>query len=243
MTITLLAAGVLTTSAQQPFMRTYYTATSYSIDLIELPGQRILTPMGALLLLDEEGSVLRRSAYHGGGTYLVQTLKPATSNEFYFTSGTIAAMCPATGGNSLIRPVLGRMDSLGRVQTMKYYELNSGLCSGTPEGLEVLDDRGAITWGRGLNFFAFKADSIEPIPSEWDFEIFPNPGHTEVFLHLSGDAPKDILLFDPSGRRIQAMSNITSTPCRLMVGHLAKGLYYVRVSAGLSTKVKKLIIQ
>jgi len=140
-------------------MRTYYTATSYSIDLVELPGQRILTPMGALLLLDEEGSVLRRSVYHGGGTFLVQSLKPGATGDLYFTSGMHAGTCAATGGNSLIRPVLGRMDSLGHVLSMKNYELSSGLCSGLPEGLEVLEDRGALTWGRGLNFFALKVDS------------------------------------------------------------------------------------
>ena len=157
--IALVAASVHTVSAQQPFMKTYYTATSYSIDLIELPGQRILTPMGAILLLDPDGSVLRRSFSHAADIFLVESLKPASTNELYFTTGTTWAICPSTGVNTLIRPVLGKMDSLGRVQARKYYDLNSGLCSGLPEGLEVLDDRGAVTWGRGLNFFAFKVDS------------------------------------------------------------------------------------
>ncbi len=86
------------------------------------------------------------------------------------------------------------------------------------------------------------ASPVDPIPPDLDFDLFPNPSRTEVFVRMTVDAPKDIVLFDPSGRHIETIGSVTSTQCRLPVGLLAKGVYYVRVSAGLSTKVKKLVI-
>lgn len=183
--VPLLLASSLTVDAQQPFLRTYYTSTSYSIDLIELPGNRIKTPMGAILLLDENGSVLRRDFYIGGDTYSVQSLKPGTNGELYFSSGTTAAFCPSSGSNSLIRPVLGKMDSLGHILTLKYYVMGSDLCWGLPEGLEVLDDNGAITWGREQNFFALKVDSAF-IPV-WSKRIDRNGGFQFIKELPGGD--------------------------------------------------------
>ncbi|MCW5899477.1 MAG: T9SS type A sorting domain-containing protein [Flavobacteriales bacterium] len=158
--LTIAVAWPCTIHAQQTFERLYQSGTSYSFDLIELPGHSILTAMGATLLLDPEGYVDHASFFHEGGTYLVQTMRAAGDNEFYFTTGLNAGSCASSNtGATLIHPVLGKMDSLGSVLALKYYDLNPGICWGIPGGLEVSEDMGAITWGRERNFYAMKLDS------------------------------------------------------------------------------------
>ena len=63
--------------------------------------------------------------------------------------------------------------------------MNSGLCWGLPEGLEVLDDRGAVTWGRDLNFFVLKVDSsFMPV---WSKKIDRHGGFQFIKELPSGD--------------------------------------------------------
>ena len=87
------------------------------------------------------------------------------------------------------------------------------------------------------------ATENDPVPiMGWDFELFPNPARTEVFLRMTGDSPKDIALHDLSGRRIHALISVTRPMQRIPIGHLAQGVYYIRVSDGVSARTKKLII-
>ena len=65
----------------------------------------------------------------------------------------------------------------------------------------------------------------------------------ELFIRLPDETPKEIALFDMAGRRLHAWSNMAGPIQRLPTGQLAKGGYYVRVSDGTISKVKKLIIR
>ncbi len=76
----------------------------------------------------------------------------------------------------------------------------------------------------------------------WDFIMYPNPARDELFLRLPDDTPKEIILHDLAGRQIHARSSVSDPLQRLPIGQLANGVYYVRVSDGVNSKVKKLII-
>ncbi len=78
---------------------------------------------------------------------------------------------------------------------------------------------------------------------DWDFSIYPNPASDELFVRLPDSTPKDIVLYDLTGRRVHSWSSM-SGPIRLrLIGNLAKGAYCVQVSDATTTKVKRLIIQ
>lgn len=147
-----------TTHAQPTFQKLYRSGTSYSFNLLELPGHNIFTPIGATLLLNPQGFVEHASGYYGGDTYRVQTLKAVAANRFTYTTSMYVGSCP-WGSAGLFHPVLGIMDSLGQTLAMRKYELNSGICYGPPAGLEITNDQGSITWGRDRNFYAMRVDS------------------------------------------------------------------------------------
>ena len=70
-------------NAQSTFQKIYQAGTSYSLDLIELPGNNILTPFGGTLLVNTEGYVEHASSFFGNGTYRAQTIRPAGMNNFF----------------------------------------------------------------------------------------------------------------------------------------------------------------
>ena len=90
---------------------------------------------------------------------------------------------------------------------------------------------------------AVHQDHESPNDPSWDFTLHPNPSRDGVFVRLPNDAPKEIELFDPSGRRLQTWSNITATTHRLALEGLAKGVYWIRVADGVNTKSRKLLLQ
>ncbi|MBK8499519.1 MAG: hypothetical protein IPL52_12085 [Flavobacteriales bacterium] len=181
MLLTLFAGMVC---AQPTFTKMYQSSTSYTFDLNELPGGSIFTCMGATHLLDAEGYIDHSSYYHSGGTYLTQTLKPVSENVFCFTTSTVPVPCPS-GSGSVDYPVLGKMDSMGSVLTMRRYELNSGPCYHTPGGLEVTGDAGAITWGRDHDFFALRADAA--LEQVWCKRIYRSGGFRFIKELPGGD--------------------------------------------------------
>ena len=156
-------AGAFAVLAQPTFEKIYRSSSSYSLNLIELPGGHILTCMGEIHLLNAHGYTEHLNTYFDGGIYLPQTLKAAEPDTFYFTTATTAAQCPF-GNTSWNLPVIGKMDSIGRTNAIRRYELNSAYCNGLPGGLEVTNDLGAITWGREKNFFALRVnEALEPV--------------------------------------------------------------------------------
>ena len=169
---------------QPTFQKIYQSGTSYTLDLIELPGHNILTALGGTLLLNPQGYVEHASGFFGGGTYFVQTLTPARINEFYFTTGMNLGPCSGSSA-TLIDPVIGKMDSLGSTLIMRKYELNTGICYGPPSGLAVTSNMGAVVWGRDRNFFAMKVDSaLEPV---WSKRIMHRGGFQFVKELPGGD--------------------------------------------------------
>jgi hypothetical protein len=176
------AFGFSSVIAQPQFQHIYQSATGYSLDIIELPGHNLLTALGGTLMLNSEGFVTHASSLYNYGTYGAQTIMTARGNEYYFTSATIAAPCePGSTVLSLIRPVLGKMDSLGAVLQMKRYAFEPVLCQGSNGGLEITSDKGALTWGRDRSFFALRVDStLEPV---WAKE-FIGPGGFQFIKEL-----------------------------------------------------------
>ncbi|MCB0769461.1 MAG: hypothetical protein KDC00_03550, partial [Flavobacteriales bacterium] len=159
----LMFSCACTVSAQLGWQQLYRAGTSYTFDLIELPGQHIFTTMGATQLLDAQGSIQRASYFHDGGTYGLQTLKRIGPNELLFNTAMDLGSCP-WGNASLRLPVLGKIDTLGHTLLIRKYEMNNGICSGLPGRLEVTGEKGGITWGREKNFFAIRVDSmLEPV--------------------------------------------------------------------------------
>lgn len=99
-----------------------------------------------------------------------------------------------------------------------------------------------ITLGPFVKRMGDVAAEVEYPSSDWDFGLFPNPARNEVFIRLPGDAPKDISIYDPSGRQLQGLVSVAGSLQRIPVGHLAQGIYYVWVSDETRSKTKKLII-
>ncbi|MEZ4806164.1 MAG: T9SS type A sorting domain-containing protein [Flavobacteriales bacterium] len=156
--------GTCATHAQPTFMRLITAATSYTFDLNVLPSQNIIAPLSQTVLMDPQGHVQHVSVIYSGGTYGVQTLKLVGPNELLFTTATQATTCPSSGTNSLLYPVIGKMDTLGSTQVARKYELNNGICNAGPGRFEVTSDKGVITWGRGKTFYAIRVDSLlEPV--------------------------------------------------------------------------------
>ncbi len=87
-------------------------------------------------------------------------------------------------------------------------------------------------------------DDIEPLAAEvdWDFILFPNPTRHDLFLRFSDDTPKEIILYDISGRAIVRHVGISARTHHLGTSELAKAPYFVQVSCGARSRIKKLII-
>lgn len=81
-----------------------------------------------------------------------------------------------------------------------------------------------------------------PVPSGWDFDMYPNPTRDALFLRMHDDIPKDVVILDVIGRRVITRANVSSTIFQLPVGQLAQGAYWVRVEDGANARTKKLII-
>ncbi|MBL0128238.1 MAG: T9SS type A sorting domain-containing protein [Flavobacteriales bacterium] len=76
----------------------------------------------------------------------------------------------------------------------------------------------------------------------WDFAIYPNPTRNELFVRLQDDLPKDITIFDLSGRQVGYWGSVTGTLQHLSVKELAMGAYWIQVSDGVHSKIRKLLV-
>lgn len=81
-----------------------------------------------------------------------------------------------------------------------------------------------------------------PIVDEWDFTLFPNPTRNVLFLRLPTGSTKEVTLHDVAGKVVMRQPNVSSSFHQLPIGQLAMGAYWVRVSDGANSKVRKLII-
>jgi len=85
----------------------------------------------------------------------------------------------------------------------------------------------------------------DPLPNKtvWDFALFPNPARDGAWLRFEDDTPKDIAVFDAMGRSMARAESITEMTFHLNLSEAAKGLYWVRVSEGIHTKTRRILIQ
>ena len=85
-------------------------------------------------------------------------------------------------------------------------------------------------------------DDTKPDEEGWDFMLYPNPARDELFLRFQDDVPKEIVIHDLSGRRVQKRNGVSTAIVHLPVGQLAKGVYSVWASDGTNARTKRLII-
>ncbi len=77
---------------------------------------------------------------------------------------------------------------------------------------------------------------------DWDFVLYPNPARDGVHLRFNDDTPKEVTILDPIGRRVRTRSGIAQPLYRLETGDLASGAYWIRVTDGIHSTSKKLLI-
>ncbi len=80
------------------------------------------------------------------------------------------------------------------------------------------------------------------VETGWNFDLYPNPARDEIFLRLPDDSPKVITILDLAGRQINSWGSVTGTVQHLPTGSLARGAYWVRVSDGVQSRSKKLLV-
>jgi len=80
---------------------------------------------------------------------------------------------------------------------------------------------------------------VSDIPNS-EVSLFPNP--TSTSFSLSGINPKELQIFDLSGRRLSAFSNLTESST-FDVSALAEGMYIVKIFSDNGILVKKLSIK
>lgn len=86
-------------------------------------------------------------------------------------------------------------------------------------------------------------DIVSAVGRELDFVLYPNPAYDGVSVLFSSDGVnRDVTLYDMTGKRIYARSNVSERVVPIAIGALAKGAYCVRVHEGDRTKMKTLII-
>lgn len=134
--------------------------------------------------MTSSGDILHVNYYPGGAVLSMISVANYSDNDFYFVTGYMDGTCIGPNGTSLprIHPVIGKMDSLGNVANVRYYELTGG-CYNLSGNLEVTQDQGVITWNRENSFFAMRSDtSLNPI---WAKHI-DRPGGFQFIKELPG---------------------------------------------------------
>lgn len=90
------------------------------------------------------------------------------------------------------------------------------------------------------------AVAVQPVTSQPDCSIYPNPAHDEAVVQVSDiSGPVLISVADMSGRIMRTLRLDCSAglPARAVLRNLRPGAYFVRVAASQFSSVKKLIIK
>jgi len=150
--------------AQVSFERIWFAGAGASrMNLIELPSHNLFTGLArgpGMTLMDPLGIPIQSNYYWSDSLVREQSFRQSSANEFYFVTGFRKDSCSTIFSLTVpyTHPAIGRMDSLGNVLSLRYYELSGGACVNVPGDLEVTNDGSVITWGRDAYFFALKAD-------------------------------------------------------------------------------------
>lgn len=177
---------------QFTFERLYDGATSFMFNLTELPGNNVLVGLGrtrALSTIDSEGNIVRTHSYWADSIQPITgigAIRRQDDNAYLFAAGCRGDSCSSVGSSTLsyFHPVIGKMDSLGNIESIKQYVINSD-CQNIAGDVVPTSDGGAVAWGYEQDFFAIKVDSeLEPL---WA-EAFVHHGGFQFIKELpSGD--------------------------------------------------------
>ncbi|MEO8067387.1 MAG: T9SS type A sorting domain-containing protein [Flavobacteriales bacterium] len=124
---------------------------------IELPSQNLLVCMSGIWgtsILDPEGNILHTKDFGIDTIRAPRKVHQIGANDFYFITAYVKDTC-GSGPQRKSYPLIGRMDSLGTVSNLHYYDLNSD-CHNLAWDMEVTASRSVITWG---GFFTLMVDS------------------------------------------------------------------------------------
>lgn len=163
MVFAFVVTAALLGRAQVSFEK-YYTSNlgvSATMSMCELTSGNLLTGIGLTSLLSQQGDVLNVHSYEVIPMTKMLSHRKLTDNSFYFCGGYLADSCGANGSSTIpfTYPVIGKMDSMGTIQSMHRYVLNGPKCTYPPMDLEVTQGGGAVVWDSDDRFFALRVDS------------------------------------------------------------------------------------
>jgi len=205
-----LWGSVITTSGQEPFGKLYGDGVGgFRKDLIELSSGNVVTDISrgtGISLMDLNGNVIETNHFWADSILPLRSIQQRAMNEFNFISGRVSVCASSPSGLGTF-PVIGVIDSIGHVQSMRSYELAGPGCFYATGSLEVTANKSVIACGYETSFFAMKVDSIgEPI---WG-KSFTNNGGFQFIRELpSGDLIAGINM-DTAGAvvaRLDALGN------------------------------------
>lgn len=155
-------AWVCSIKAQPTYMRVLAAPGTAQENLNELTSGNLLVGMAyqsGSSLIDNTGNILHSHCYDIDTFLVLQSVEKYSDNEFYFTGSYYKDSCTVNNetGHDYY-PVIGCMDSMGNVISMRYYVLN-GICWNPGGDLEVFSDKSVAVWGRDYRFFLLRADS------------------------------------------------------------------------------------
>ena len=174
-------------AAQQPFNKIYLSGVSYQLNLIELSSQTIVMGWGwypGISLLQPDGSITHSKCFYGDSVLNMASVKKFSNDQFYFVTSYRKDSCSALGPLTLpfTHPALGRMDSLGNIEYLRYYDLNAA-CVNFAGDLELMTNGNAVVWGKEGRFLVFATDSLgNPL---WA-KRFDDPGSIRFVKELPG---------------------------------------------------------
>ena len=70
--------------------------------------------------------------------------------------------------------------------------------------------------------------------------VYPNPASNRLFISSANNL-KEVLLYNSTGNLIELKTNIAAKQCFFNIGYLAKGVYFIKITDGVSTVVEKVI--
>lgn len=157
--------------AQEPFF-TYYTTFPTGYGLFEMASGSFFTSLAlptsnasGSSIMDQQGNLVPSEVH--GHVYTEETTMPHwryaryTDNQFYFVCPYWKDTCSTNPGSAAAYPAIGRMDSLGHIANLNYYELSDPECWNVWLDLELASDGSVFTWGVSpASFFVLKADPV-----------------------------------------------------------------------------------
>ncbi len=188
--------------AQPTFEKIWSSSGTAKVNLIELPSHDLLigvTKGPGMSRMNPQGYVMESYHYWRDSLVRQQSIRQGSPNEFYFVTAVQQDSCAAVWQYTVPRthPVIGKMDSLGNVLSLRYYPLNTSVCASIPRDLTLTADGGVVVWGHDRYFFALKLDdSGSPVWGRhfgYHNSILPDIGHSGSFQFIKELPSGDLL--------------------------------------------------